>query len=1287
MQNIRLYIENEEVELDESISIAITRTFEDLSKPTTIINDWSKTVKIPSTNHNDKMFGNIYKIDYIKSPRPTSSNSTLGIDFDPSKRLQFRLTYIDSTVMSGYAKMLNIHRTASERYYEISLNGELGRIFQDIKDITFDKSAYGEDRYIDTKEYYEEKIDKNLIHSSWNNEGNKNPNLIKKSDIYNYNKNDIIGFAPNNSYSEDFDYNSAELRVSEDSWLEQDEKDKLLGFNVIKSFSDLIGYQRSNNLKDNRPIDTILDKGFTPYEYGEYRSYHQIPYIYFNKLFQMFETKVEELTGYKTIKDDVWFNKYNPYWDKYVMTLKNPQLKDANEIINNYYGVRFGAGIYGNYYNYYWSGLPSEKDRTKIQTLPIYIPESTSESFKALKTEEQYGTGFDDGILVSYFDTRDLDNFKQRLVPVMRGFTIDLEETLQMLNPFAPVPEQTYDFNNENALLVTFKFIKYDDEDAWTPYPRNNELFTTSFAICATNPSKEVIDTLQSEAFVQNKGVFNIITIQDGVKFILQEGGGPQQYVIKANIPVPDPIISGSIPIDTPFYIICELSALFNKSYALLNSALALDVKDNIDLYSTQSYLELRASDTISSGSKITLSDLWDNSYSLFDIILQYCKMHRIYIYADDFKKTLNFVSYATFFNQNIIEDWTNKIDLSSEMNIKPVVPESKYLLFNYEKDNRQLNELYNKDYDLNFGEIKIETDYNFNTNSQKLFDKAKASMEYSPSLLTFNTASYAENLYYTIAGDSLLASADKDGKTTNMFGQFYFYNGTKEFDLGKIIKDDMYELDIPYISDDSPYQTTSDTFTYYDKKQKIQNLNLVKSPKYSNLSLVWTNPVDGTKYLSIFNTPKSNYTSDAFKYDDAVSLYNFLWEKYISERYSISNKIISCNIRLSPKDFNEFSFNKFILLDDRLFLVNKISDFDITTFETSTKVEFISIDDPNNYKNMYENTIQHYDILSPTEYSETFNEGASPTVEKWIDINVSELFYLDIDNLLNVEFTSSAAYTWEFLGIRDKEGVEQRYNDHTIQVGIRLTYNLPLVRATSNEFIFNFNEGKVVTPFTINFVPWEPPKPAPFLRIYPKIVNTTDEDGSGQVTIEVDKEATDITAWYTIEKTDSSSFGTFSVDSIELSSEEYEDMNEWVLNYSYRNLAAGTIVRVRIQDGRGRTQIFTLTIDPLFYIEPEYKSVEDQEGWNGGTDYVLIHIDKHAKDLNFNVTTNLYLPEMDSEFIVEEFYLEDELEYENIYRCSYYWYHLNETSTAKITFTDDRGLTREFNFEVLPRE
>lgn len=85
---IRLFLENIEVELDESVSFAINKQFEDITSPADIKNDWSKTVNIPFTQHNNKLFGELFNVDRLIVE---GDNTLMGIYFDPYKKVNFRL--------------------------------------------------------------------------------------------------------------------------------------------------------------------------------------------------------------------------------------------------------------------------------------------------------------------------------------------------------------------------------------------------------------------------------------------------------------------------------------------------------------------------------------------------------------------------------------------------------------------------------------------------------------------------------------------------------------------------------------------------------------------------------------------------------------------------------------------------------------------------------------------------------------------------------------------------------------------------------------------------------------------------------------------------------------------------------------------------------------------------------------------------------------------------------------------------------------------------------------------
>lgn len=79
---LQLYLNGMEVELNETVSLPLTKTYESLSNPTNIHIDYSKSINIPITPQNTKIFGQIFKLD-----RVISVSDIVGLNFDPTKRI------------------------------------------------------------------------------------------------------------------------------------------------------------------------------------------------------------------------------------------------------------------------------------------------------------------------------------------------------------------------------------------------------------------------------------------------------------------------------------------------------------------------------------------------------------------------------------------------------------------------------------------------------------------------------------------------------------------------------------------------------------------------------------------------------------------------------------------------------------------------------------------------------------------------------------------------------------------------------------------------------------------------------------------------------------------------------------------------------------------------------------------------------------------------------------------------------------------------------------------------
>lgn len=839
---LRLILENRELELDENIQFAITRQFEDITNPTTIINDWSKTVRIPSTPNNDKIFGHIFSVDKTI----VEGSNKLGIYFNPYKKIDFRLVDDSNVILTGYAKNISVDKD----YYNLTLNGELGKVFQEMKKITFDTKTEDTKYLIDGSKYVKEQINKDTIYSSWTNESSLTMPLYEITDSR-YKLEDVIGFAPNNSFDEGFDYKTFQLENQ----------------NISKTFTEVLNEKAGGKYEDETGIaaDAVIGNGLLPREIGEYRSYLQQPYIFFNKLFQIFTKKTEEITGYSVNLHPNWFNEGNPYWMNLVYFLKKFDQKKSNSD-DNYYE------FYGNPLKFY----PNLQAPISYDGSTVYRS-SIIENIPRINRENWTFNVVDGDYVYNRFKC------KMMLSGNING------------NINTPIT-----FNEDNCLIIKVNLV------------------------CNTPQTKTIV-------------VYNIDTQNEVIKNLYQNADIPYPVA-----PEPDGDSDNGAGWGINFEtIISETSSLLGPLYGIqleanwLNNNNPFNAGDEV----TNVYLELQQGQIYSTVTEnynrsfrgFILNDLWDNEYSIFDVILDYCKRHRIGVFTDYYNKELKFIPLSEYFKDFTIEDWTDKVDYSRDFHIEPITFQNRYILFNYNNPDTELNKLYQEKYGVNYGEFKLTTDYEFNNDVKSLFEHSKTAIPYTDTVKSWTSLYDKLNIVYTVPAEISINNRDKDKKNVNIFGSLAFYKGISEFD-------DSLDLRNVKITDDTDLQISTQTYFYTQVGQKDRYIDVTTSPLLD---------ISYSSDLSTYTIPVENYS-----YQSEIGnkgLYDNFWKHYLDERYNIQNKIVTCYVYLKPNEFADFKFNKFVKINNQLYFVNKIYDYDIDA-TTPTKVDLITVQDIEGY-------------------------------------------------------------------------------------------------------------------------------------------------------------------------------------------------------------------------------------------------------------------------------------------------------------------------------------------------
>lgn len=888
----RLFIENREIELDESVQFAITKQFEDLSNPTTIINDWSKTVSIPFTSRNNAIFGHIYNPDKL-TVEGSANQALTGIYFNPYKKLDMRLQWGDDVLMVGYAKMNEVKQNNGKGTYELTLFGQLGKAFQEMKKITFDTTSSDSDYIIDGSEYVEEEINKELVSDSWSHSEQMSSVLKKKTDN-NYNVHDIIGFAPNNSFSEGFEYKTYQLSS-----------------NSSQEFTETLGsgFTADTGIEPS----TAIPNGMLPREIGEYRSYYQLPFIYWNKLFQIFQAKSEEVTGYDFELSEAWFNQGNPYWYNLVYMLK-PLNSIKNITYNNTYGSTINSDLIC------------------------------------------YTTGSRAGYSFGRYEPGMTWNEHEEKLPLL-------------INPTQTYPHY-FDFDShqtvDGQLSVHMKLtVDYYNLSTTTVHIRNNSVF--------------VIDVYMTDEAVGHSETSKIQLGRIAVKY-------SSSSYLPANVTytknVGDKSLSGSgswtlFEDDFSFTIPADM---YDKQYKITwsingynsnDSSLSMFVTsspstiylNNLHCYCKPNQLYLNVTPMIGkSFSTFTLNDLWNKDFNLFDEIIKYCKIYRIAVTVDEVNKKVVFQPYTEYFKNYHVLDWTNKIDYSRDFIIKPVSFENKYILFNYKDSKTKQGESYKGKYGLNYGEYRLITDYNFNTETVNLFNDVVPSIVNTDNVLSWSNLYTYHNITYSFPAEIFVYNKDKDNKQVDIFGSYYFHNGLLSFS-----DEESLHLRSVHISDDTKFQQINNTYFYTQGTETTLTITT-----YPHLDIVRGDN------MCVFNVPKDNYTY-LNNYSGKSSIYSNLWEKYLNERYSIQNKKITCYAKIKPFEYCQFEWNNFVKVGNQVCIVNKIYDYDITDNGT-TKVDLITVQDFDGYKT--NNYSYDYIISEPKELTIPYNQYKLLTIK-----------------------------------------------------------------------------------------------------------------------------------------------------------------------------------------------------------------------------------------------------------------------------------------------------------------
>lgn len=891
MPKIKLYFENYLVDNTDNISIPLTKTFDNIQDPMKYYSEYSRSVDIPFSVNNNKLFNHIFNVDSVQNSDPKQPN--IGHNFDPKRKIPFRIEYNGDIILEGYAK-LNSITYADGGKYNITLFGKFGEIMQELHKLTFINP--------ESNKYYIN-FPKSAKHT------NINANFVKSamekypSSTFSENSlllSDIITFISNEGVYENFDTKkNVRYKISDNT---------IIPHNDIVDTSSFLKETYTYISNNNINPESIVGDAMLPGTWMDYRSYYQIPCMWIKRLWEMFISVAEKVTSYSFDLDPYFFNDDNPLYFKQVLALKPFNTKKESRYTSTFEINSPNGGSWVNGTN----------------TLRI-----SSNIIRTSTVSDEYHVGYDDKPDVDTSGKTSDALFLKAKPNSYDAFTINFSQKFSIEFPSGGIEKKQYldtplfiDVNlktKDNSIINTCKYIvkrcKYEgleEYDTVLPYDnKRNAIIQDTYQ--EINPFSETTCLF----FTLNYS-YRTSQVINGCYLQIEMYWNGSAFTFSYNpelIPQPN-----GVP-----YV--------NFKQHVLKGGEVVYVKPLNELYKGQ---KNQLSVVISqkekrSGDYFSISDLWDKNVNPLEYLLEYSKIYGLVWNIDEKNKTIVIRQQQNDYKDGLaqgIRDYTDKVD-NREKVLKPAQFDCKYVRFNYADNKTAQGAEYKNAYGANYGELILNNGNEFNSSEKKLFSGLiPAPITQKKQIFKIKTPA---NIYSTIYPETQtytsIITTDKSNKTVDLFGSLFFVGPNTTNIL---------------LTDDCNSEYLNNTYCYnrycYDVTSTTSKAKIASAVSY----IYYTNK----KITNLFNIPNITYGED---FKNVKSIYELFWKDYFDERYSYKNKVVEVKMKLSIEDYNSIRRGTFIKIDNQLYVFNKISDFDIQG-DGLTKCELLTVNNLDAY-------------------------------------------------------------------------------------------------------------------------------------------------------------------------------------------------------------------------------------------------------------------------------------------------------------------------------------------------
>lgn len=1006
MNDIHLFFGEREIQFSKEPDIMFQYQIDDIANPTAIKNSYTKAINIEGTDDNNDILGHFYDLERVQS---YGDGVYTGTAFNAIKKTDFKLYYNGNIYESGYFKLDSVVKRGNTVTYGITLYGGLGQFLYNLMYRHLPGvNAEGPDKMTLADLIYDYEgdlgfvINKDTVYDAWNvlNEnpeayyseadlaaaGGRGRKLIAGGTGYYYpylydNKWRMLNFIPA--------YNGKPSDFANDKVLINN-----YGLGTILPYNKTVDDEIYRSVSWTGEITT--GKGYTLGECGEemtewetfdLRSYLQRPAINFKAVIDACCNPLNN-GGWEVKLDDHFFAYDNPYYSESWLTL--PMIRDLEIQQTEGHGSSEGiTASLGQLKNQYQpiniNGVDTLSDYNNLNIrLQLKFNPNTAATANSLYSDMHYeGTGIAGGSkvkeaeyageiivqLVAY-------NVDGSIVAVSKPYEFAHKKT-SAKNRYGDLNHEYYEDSPELPSDVPFEYMegyfrRIDGEYIWcnmsgTPTAVDFSLTTpNNFSRLALHIAKPYSDYVKYHGF----GGYNATWDGDATYANLFTDYDTTGKKMTASDITNKWRVRGSYDIEIENF---ELTAFDYES--------------------------------LFSGTYVPKDKLLATEASPAEYLVSFCKMFGLYLYSDPGEQTsdpdrypsgvIHIVDRDTFYKRDEVENIDNSIDRSKDITITPAMAVSKWYSLNTEQVDSECNDEYKENYGRDFGEQRIDTNYDFNADitqllkdnvikggvmcqeSDKYFNERYSTGEpvYVRNGLTVSLFKTGENEFDTTEVAIDMQPLPDDGpineaglKRYDMFPKLQLHTAENEPSDGKDILVFLRQSRPNQQEDPSIYATTNYYYITDDDIPAMAALNdgeacwILTNDEYDAQSHhIAYDPgqiPSFSRYISYQPTHKIThswdmgatqvvYVPDIYA-TEGMSIYDRCWRNYINDMYSVNTRRVSCYVYL-PKLPSINLLRKFYWWDNSIWRLNAITEWNVASNEP-TKCEFIKVQDLDNY-------------------------------------------------------------------------------------------------------------------------------------------------------------------------------------------------------------------------------------------------------------------------------------------------------------------------------------------------